>query len=88
MIDLSSEDLRTLQLGPVWVLRVLDRIGPPTGPDFRMALVRIAVSLGRLRGPYGRQPTTQDEQMILLIAALLDVEPIPGPPSRLAFEPA
>jgi hypothetical protein len=70
------------------VLRVLDRIGRPTGPDFRMALVRIAVSLGRLRGPYGRQPTTQDEQMILLIAALLDVESIPGPPSRLAFEPA
>ena len=143
-MDLSSEDLRTLQLGPVWVLsalagsysrfdpeelaafwdtvvavtlrtpqpardlliststdraglllafelddrpvvsglshvvRVLDRIGPPTGLDFRMALVRIAVGLGRIRGPYGRRPTPQDEQMILLIAALLDVESVPG----------
>ena len=143
-MDLSSEDLRTLQLGPVWVLsalagsygrfdtdelaafwdtvvavtlrtpmpardllvstsidrtglllafevddrpvvsglsqvmRVLDRVGPPTGPDFRMALVRIAMGLGRIRGPYGRKPTPQDEQMILLIAALLDVESEPG----------
>ena len=143
-MDLSSEDLRTLQLGPVWVLsalagsysrfdpeelaafwdtvvavtlrtpqpardllistttdrtgllltfelddrpvvsglshvvRVLDRIGPPTGTDFRMALVRIALELGRIRGPYGRKPTPQDEQMILLIAALLDVDSVPG----------
>ena len=143
-MDLSSEDLRTLQLGPVWVLsalagsysrfepeelaafwdtvvavtvrtpqpardlliststdrtgllfafelddrpvvsglshvvRVLDRIGPPTGPDFRMALVRIALGLGRIRGPYGRRPTPQDEQMIMLIAALLDIDSVPG----------
>ena len=60
------------------VVRVLDRIGPPIGTDFRMALMRIAVELGRIRGPYGRRLTPQDEQMILLIAALLDVESVPG----------
>jgi|SRR4051794_12795487 len=143
-MDLSSEELRTLQLGPVWVLSalagsysrfdpeelaafwdtvvavalrtpppardllvstsidrtglllafelddrpvvsglsqvvgVLDRIGPPAGPDFRTALVRIALGLGQIRGPYGRKPTPQDEQMILLIAALLDIDSVPG----------
>ena len=30
--------------------------------------------LGRARGPYGRRITPEDEQMILLIAALLDVD--------------
>jgi len=148
-VDVSSDDLRTLQLGPLWVLSALagtcsrfdpeeltafwdtvvdvalrtpeparqllisttrdrpglllsfelddrpvvsglgqvlaalDVLGPPTGPDYRLALVNIAIGLGRARGPYGRRTTPEDEQMILLIAALLEVESAPGLPTEI-----
>ena len=62
------------------MLAVLDKLTPPTGPDYRLSLVNIAIGLGRARGPYGRRTTPEDEQMILLIAALLDIESAPGLP--------
>jgi hypothetical protein len=31
--------------------------------------------VARSRGPFGRRVTTDDEQKLLLVAALLDVEP-------------
>jgi hypothetical protein len=65
------------------VLTVLDKLSVPAGTDYRLALVNIAVSLGRARGPYGRRTTPEDEQMILLIAALLDIESAPGLPEQL-----
>jgi len=71
-------DDRPIVSGLSHVLQALERVGPPTGPDFRMALVQIALDLGRARGPYGRKLTAQDEQMIFLIAALLEIESVPG----------
>ena len=65
------------------MLAVLDKIGPPAGPDYRLALVNIAIGLGRARGPYGRRITPEDEQMILLIAALLEIESAPGLPDEV-----
>ncbi len=62
---------------------MLDKLGPPTGPDYRLALVNIAIGLGRARGPYGRRTTPEDEQMILLIAALLEIESAPGLPEEI-----
>jgi hypothetical protein len=53
----------------------LDAMGPPAGPDYRCALLRIAAAVARSRGPFGRRVTTDDEQKLLLVAALLDVEP-------------
>ena len=54
---------------------LLDAMGPPSGPDYRSALLRIAAAVARSRGPFGRRATAEDEQKLLLVAALLDAEP-------------
>jgi hypothetical protein len=76
-------DDRPVVSGLSQVLAALDILGSPTGPDYRLALVNLAIGLGRARGPYGRRTTPEDEQMILLIAALLEVESAPGLPQEM-----
>jgi hypothetical protein len=82
LLDFELDD-RPVVSGLGQMLAVLDKVGPPAGPDYRLALVNIAIGLGRARGPYGRRTTPEDEQMILLIAALLDIESAPGLPEEL-----
>jgi hypothetical protein len=82
LLDFELDD-RPVVSGLGHVLTVLDKLSVPAGTDYRLALVNIAVSLGRARGPYGRRTTPEDEQMILLIAALLDIESAPGLPEQL-----
>jgi hypothetical protein len=81
LLDFELDD-RPVVSGLGQVLAALDKLGPPVDQDYRLALVAIAIGLGRARGPYGRRTTPEDEQMILLIAALLDVESAPGLPNE------
>jgi hypothetical protein len=82
LLDFELDD-RPVVSGLAQVLAALDKLGPPVNQDYRLALVTIAIGLGRARGPYGRRTTPEDEQMILLIAALLDVESAPGLPDEV-----
>jgi hypothetical protein len=77
LLDFELDD-RPVVSGLGHVMKVLDKLGPPVGPAYRQCLVDIAIGMGRARGPYGRRVTPEDEQMILLIAALLDVDLEPG----------
>ena len=57
---------------------VLAALGP--GPaerveGYRRALVHIGAAVGRARGPYGRQISTEDLNRLLLVAQLLDYVP-------------
>jgi hypothetical protein len=56
---------------------ILDRIEPETSVDFRLALLRIGVAVGRNRGPYGRTITPEHEQLLQLIAELLEMDSLP-----------
>jgi hypothetical protein len=79
LLDFELDD-RPVVSGLGQVMGVLDRLGAPIGPDYRLALVNIAIGMGRARGPFGRRMTPQDEQMVLLLATLLEVESAPGLP--------
>jgi hypothetical protein len=136
---MPSEDLRTLQLGPLWVLSalvgrhssfaapdlaafwdalvavslrspaptrelltsvaadrdsllmayeldgrsvvsglhdVLAALGPGERVEgYKRALVHIGAAVGRARGPYGQQISTEDLNRLLLVAQLLDYSP-------------
>ena len=76
-------DDRPVVSGLGHVMAALDKLGPAVGPDYRLALVNLAIGMGRARGPYGRRITPEDEQMILLIAALLEIESAPGLPEEV-----
>ena len=57
---------------------VITVLGP--GPaerveGYRRALVHIGAAVGRARGPYGRQISTEDLNRLLLVAQLLDYVP-------------
>jgi hypothetical protein len=82
LLDFELDD-RPVVSGLGHVLAVLDKLGAPAGLEYRLALVNIAIGLGRARGPYGRRTRPEDEQMILLIAALLEIESAPGLPDEL-----
>ena len=82
LLDFELDD-RPVVSGLGHVIVVLDKLGPTIGADYRLALVNIAIGLGRARGPYGRRTTPEDEQMILLIAALLEIESAPGLPDEM-----
>ena len=58
-------------------MSILDRFGSEASADFRMALLRIGVDVARNRGPYCRTITPEHEQLLLLIAELLDLDPLP-----------
>jgi hypothetical protein len=72
-----ERDGRPVVSGLSHVVTLLDRVGPPVGHDYRHALLRIGTALARARGPYGRRATEDDEQKVLLVAALLEIEPAP-----------
>ena len=42
-------------------MAALDKLGPAVGPDYRLALVNLAIGMGRARGPYGERITPKDE---------------------------
>ena len=82
LLDFELDD-RPVVSGLGQLMAVLDKLDPPVGPDYRLALVNLAIGLGLARGPYGRRITPEDEQMILLLAALLEIESAPGLPEEV-----
>ena len=70
-------DGRPVVSGLSHVVALLDRMGPPVDQDYRSALLRIGASVARARGPFGRRMTENDEQKLLLLGALLEIEPEP-----------
>ena len=67
-------DGRPVVSGLTHVVAALDRMGPSVDQDYRLALLRIGRAIARARGPYGRRVTEDDEQKLLLVAALLEIE--------------
>ena len=82
LMDFELDD-RPVVSGLGQVLTALDKLSTSASADYRIALVNIAIGLGRARGPYGRRIAPEDEQMILLIAALLEIESAPGMPEEV-----
>ena len=56
LLDFELDD-RPVVSGLRHIVSILDRIEPDTSADFRLALLRIGVAVGRNRGPYGRTIT-------------------------------
>lgn len=67
-------DGRPIVSGLRHVVEVLDRLDPEISQTYRLALLRIGVALGRARGPFGRTILPEHEQLLLLIAELLEVD--------------
>ena len=72
LLDFELDD-RPVVSGLRQIMLILDRIEAGRSADFRLALLRIGVGVARNRGPYGRGITPQDEQLLQLIAALLEL---------------
>ena len=70
-------DDRPVVSGLAQVVRVLDRLGPALAADYKLALLRIGMGVGRARGAYGRTLAPKDEQLLLLVAELLEIERVP-----------
>ena len=73
LLDFELDD-RPVVSGLRQILEILYRIEPETSGDFRLALLRIGADVARNRGPYGRTITAEQEQTLLLLAALLDMD--------------
>jgi hypothetical protein len=73
LLDFELDD-RPVVSGLRHIVAILDRIEPQTSADFRLALLRIGAAVARNRGPYGRTITPEHEQLLLLIAELLDMD--------------
>jgi hypothetical protein len=69
-----ERDGRPVVSGLSHVVAVLSGLGLPVDEDYRVALLQIGQSIARARGPYGRRATEDDEQKMLLVAALLEIE--------------
>lgn len=72
LLDFELDD-RPVVSGLRQIMLILDRAEPGTSADFRLALLRIGVAVARSRGPYGRVITPQDEQLLELVAELLEL---------------
>jgi hypothetical protein len=59
------------------ILNRLNRLEPGASSAFRLALLRIGVGIARNRGPYGRTITPEHEQLLELIAELLEMDSAP-----------
>jgi hypothetical protein len=59
------------------VVAALDRGPTELAEDYKLAVFRIGLGVGRSRGPYGRTITPEDEQLLLLIAELLELDVVP-----------
>jgi len=73
LLDFELDD-RPVVSGLRRIVAILDRIEPEASADFRLALLRIGAAVARNRGPYGRTITPEHEQLLLLIAELLDMD--------------
>ena len=75
LLDFELDD-RPVVSGLRQIVSIVDRIVPEISADFRLALLRIGVAVGRNRGPYGRTITPQNEELLLLLAELLELESV------------
>ena len=66
-------DERPLVSGLRNVAEALAGMDPELCTDYKVALMRIGVGLAKARGPYGRQVSPENEQLLLLLAELLDL---------------
>jgi len=73
VLDFELDD-RPVVSGLAHVVAVLDRMAPATAADFKLALLRIGMGVARARGPYGRIITPENEQLLLLLAELVEIE--------------
>jgi len=76
LLDFALDD-RPVVSGLRHIVSILDRTEPETSASFRLALLRIGVAVARNRGPYGRTITPEHEQLLQLIAELLDMDSLP-----------
>jgi hypothetical protein len=76
LLDFALDD-RPVVSGLRHIVSILDRTAPETSASFRLALLRIGVAVARNRGPYGRTITPAHEQLLQLIAELLDMDSLP-----------
>ena len=70
LLDFELDD-RPVVSGLRQILEILYRVEPETSSDFRLALLRIGADVARNRGPYGRTITAEQEQTLLLLAAVI-----------------
>jgi hypothetical protein len=77
VLDYELDD-RSVVTGLTHVVAARDRLDPATAYDFKIALLRIGVGMGRARGPYGRSVSSRDEQTLLLVAELLEIRRTPS----------
>ena len=73
LLDFELDD-RPVVSGLRQILEVLDRLEPEASSGFRLALLRIGTGIARQRGPYGRTITPEQEQLLKLLAALLELD--------------
>jgi hypothetical protein len=75
LLDFGLDD-RPVVSGLGQLLEILNRMDSETSNDFRLALMRIGIDVARNRGPYGRTITPEHEQLLLLLAELLEIESV------------
>jgi hypothetical protein len=73
MLDFELDD-RPVVSGLRQILEILYRVEPETSNGFKLALLRIGADVARNRGPYGRSITPEHEQLLLLLAELLELD--------------
>jgi hypothetical protein len=71
--DFTRDD-RPVVSGLRHIVAILDRGPEDLAESYKVALLRIGMEVGRSRGPYGRSLTPEDEQMLLLLAELLEMD--------------
>jgi hypothetical protein len=79
-LDFELDD-RPLASGLRNVAEVLADMDAELAAAYKLALLRIGVRLAKARGPYGRQMSAENEQLLLLLAELLELR---APPARFA----
>jgi hypothetical protein len=75
LLDFELDD-RPVVSGLRQILEILGPIEPETSSGYRLALLRIGIDIARNRGPYGRTITPEHEQLLLLLAELLDIDSV------------
>jgi hypothetical protein len=76
LLDFELDD-RPVVSGLRHIVDILNRREPGASSAFRLALLRIGVGIARNRGPYGRTITPEHEQLLELIAELLEMDSAP-----------
>ena len=76
LLDFELDD-RPVVSGLRHIVDILNRLEPGASSAFRLALLRIGVGIARNRGPYGRTISPEHEQLLELIAVLLEMDYAP-----------